>query len=402
MAEQNFTPIRPAQDQFDLASLLGQMPIVQNPQTGESGVVIQDKTKKEKKLQKALAPMPPANVQKVSLPYDVSQPVGNDDQQFKDYFQKQRALADEALAQERLGIGKLEEQKAQMQALSQDPAYAMAHQVDWKPLASYLDTMVKGGKLAENTTQFVSPQDRAKLQANLENMIQEKRGELTKNQLKVLATEIEKKGMENSSRTARMMYQTDLKMFNTARGEQAKLVKDATEFRQNYFNTEDAITPDEKGTVSVGRVHQALSSFARLMGEKGVLTDTDIGRQLKPTIDTMLAGWGATLQSNPNARLDAKNVAAIKDALNAAKKAYAQKYQMQADVFKSTYFDNPDSPYAGKGWAGQMIADTYKPLDLIQGTGKEKIAPTGKEVVKENFDMQKAAIEEMKRRKGSK
>jgi hypothetical protein len=131
--------------------------------------------------------------------------------------------------------------------------------------------------------------------------------------------------------------------------------------------------------------------FARLMGEKGVLTDTDTGRQLAPTLQLQIGKLTSMLQSDPNARIPAKNVEAMAQALDMAKKAYAESYQLKADSYRKSYFENPGSPYAGKAWAPQLIEDVYQPLKMIDG-GVSAPAP----------NLQNAAQQELMRRRGVK
>jgi hypothetical protein len=278
-------------------------------------------------------------------------------------WDKQKVL--ELLNREQSGV---EQQAQALQDMRRTP-----QEVNWKPLASFVGTMVKGGdKLADAFPEVDTPEKRAMKIQQLENLLQNQRGDLSKNALGLLQHDLQ---AQAANRQNRFEQSQEKRLFDQARKEQNALVKEASDFKGSYKNVESALTPGPDGKVSVGRLQQSLSQFARLMGEKGVLTDTDTGRQLSPTLDLYMARLESMLTSDPNARLDASAVAAMADALKTAKQAYSDNYKMKADIFTEGYFQNPDSPYGGKKWSKKLVEDTYKPLESIQGVGDKKQAP---------------------------
>ena len=331
---------------------------------GQPLIAVPESKKEEKELAKKLSPTgkidPSANPKAIaqgmqSVPESmINQDIYN--------FDKTKII--DLLNQERSGI---EQQGQALQNMRELP-----QEVNWKPLASFVGTMVKGGdKLAEAFPDVDTPEKRAMKVQQLENLLQNQRGDLTKNALGLLRQAFDDK---QASRQNRFEQSQEKRLFDQARKEQASLVKEASDFKGSYRNVESALTPGADGKVSVGRLQQSLSQFARLMGEKGVLTDTDTGRQLSPTLDLYMAKLESLLSSDPNARVDAQTVSAMTEALKTAKQAYSENYKMKADIFTEGYFQNPDSPYGGKKWSEKLVKDTYKPLEGIEGTGNDKAA----------------------------
>lgn len=239
--------------------------------------------------------------------------------------------------------------------------------IDFSALAAYFDSNVAGSKLSEGYKAPETPEARQARLAKLEEAIQKSRDGVSDKEvdyMKAMLSNI-REGKQDA-RQQRFDAAQDRAMFNQARKEQSGLIKEATDFRTSYRNVEDAITPNAQGKISAARLHQSLSSFARLMGEKGVLTDTDIGRQLAPSIELWVSKYQNLLASNQDATVDARDVAAIRQALGTMTKAFGENYKLKADAFTEGYFKNPGSPYQGRPWAPKIVEDTYKPLDSMK------------------------------------
>lgn len=270
-------------------------------------------------------------------------------------------------------------------------------QLDLSPLAAYSDSL-SGGKLSSVQPGMSAEAKQDKL-LKLQDLLQQRRGSLAANALAPYKAELAaykdlmRMQMAGGAggKQERFEEGLDVRMFDKARKEQAGFTKDVGDFVNSYRNVENAITPDADGTVSVGRLNQSLSQFARLMGEKGVLTDTDTGRQLAPTLEVQMSRLQSILGSDPNARVPASNVAAMTDALVAAKQAYKESYGMKAQSFKNTYFENPGSPYHNKPWAPVLVEELYKPLELINKNTQPVAAPA---------DPARARLEELRRKAG--
>lgn len=274
-------------------------------------------------------------------------------------YNRYEEITKDAVNQQRQGVEALDRY---IREFAQKPT-----QTDFTALAGWADSLRPGGgntlEVAKQMKPLTQEAKDQKLLA-LQDELQKRRGDYAKGLLGIMES---KQKAAEASKNERFLQGQDLRMFNSARKEQSGLVKEATDFRGSYRNVEDAIQPDANGTVSAARVSMALSQFARLMGEKGVLTDNDIGRQLAPSLELIQAKWKNILTSNPNARVSAESVSEITAALGAAQKAFTESYKLKADTFAETYFDNPGSPYAGKEWAPKLIEGLYQPLNLIGG-----------------------------------
>lgn len=284
--------------------------------------------------------------------------------------------AKSALNEQDLGIGQLEQYINEFASKPRD--------LDLSPLAAYVDSIMPGSKLS-SVKPPMSEDERQKIFMELQDKLQQRKAALTQSSLAPYKAQLDaykdvmRLSAQDSGRQGRFEASQEVKLFDKARKEQAGLTKDAADFANSYKNVENAITPDADGTVSVGRVNQSLSQFARLMGEKGVLTDTDTGRQLAPTLDRYMTNMRAILESNPNARMPAKNVEAMQEALKVAQAAFKQSYDIKAKSFENTYFNNPGSPYSGREWAPGLVGEIYKPLELIDKPAVPATAPPAPE-----------------------
>lgn len=383
MAERNFTPMYNLEELLNAGANVGpQMTLMKNPQTGEPGVLVKEPTSSEKSMSASLSPggkyIPPQNAKAFITQ---QRPVSKEDLfDIENKFSKDDIK--KLLTQQATATDSLEQIKQN---------YARQRGLDPQPMAAFLGTMMKNSQgFAEAFPKSKTSEEKMIDLAKLQKMVEEGRKNETDQAIDFIKTGMQKRALEIQAQNDRFSKRQDLTMFNIARKEQASLVKDAAEFRNQYFNAEDAIRPDEKGQIRAGRLNQALSSFARLMGEKGVLTDTDIGRQLSPTLAALQAKVATWATSDPNTLVDASVANSIRDALKTAKEAFKQKYEMQRSVFQNTYFNNPYSPYAGRGWSEQMVRELDKPLELIN-SAPEQTTPTM------NID-QNAIEAEMKRR----
>jgi hypothetical protein len=191
---------------------------------------------------------------------------------------------------------------------------------------------------------------KALLGAYLENQ-----NKLSDNQSNALKTLLQNKkdGIENS-RQSRYENSQNLKMFQEAKKQNEKLTKNYAEFTMQAGNVGKAFTPDTDNYVQIGRVRSALSNFARMMGEKGVLTDQDVARQIQTNLDTKIAELTARFGSDPTSKVPAEAIATAIDAYNDAVEQFKQGHSVQSAELNEI-FTAPGSPYYGKPFANMFI-----------------------------------------------
>lgn len=243
---------------------------------------------------------------------------------------------------------------------------------DLRAPMAFLDAAI-GTDVAKHMPAQMTDEERQLKYAGLEDLISKEKSAGVKNIIDYFKA-LESSGKYGDIAQTKMRSQ-DIGLFNKIKGEAMKVNKDGYEFRRSRAVVQDALTPDKNNTVSAARVQMALSEFARLMGEKGVLTDTDVARSFAPTIATWQANIANRLSGDASARLPAESVSAMVEALRAAEREFAQLQEFKrSDVLSQ--FDIPGSPY-------HDVPSLNKYRDYIESTLNRPITSAAKEPKKE-------------------
>lgn len=181
--------------------------------------------------------------------------------------------------------------------------------------------------------------------------------QLAQDSIANLKTMLQNKRDAASGRDQRQMVALENSAFDKSQKQFGKLQNDANTYREDSANVIDAITP-RNGMVTAGRVSQALAKFSRLMGEKGVLTDQDLGRTLERTIGRDLERFRTYLSGQPEGALvDAATVANMQQAMKVATKAFTDSYNKRVSFYKNTWDKHPVVGVKFKddqGWGNDM------------------------------------------------
>jgi hypothetical protein len=213
---------------------------------------------------------------------------------------------------------------------------------------------------------YVAPmtvQDAAKQAMDMEGRMPKLEDSMADNQLNLLRMKLQsaqRKG--DAGREARFQQGQDSKFFTDFRKDSQKIAGEIADAKTSITNVGAAIEPDEKGMVDAARVQMALSNFARLMGEKGVLTDQDTGRQLAPMAALQTARVKQWFTANPGAtKVPASVVSAMTEALEEAKNALTETAKTKLSTLETTYGE-PTAPTANMYYykGGKKIADALK------------------------------------------
>ncbi len=192
----------------------------------------------------------------------------------------------------------------------------------------------------------------------------------------------------------RFLASQDNKFFTDMRRDAEKASSKVGDAVQNISNVEAAIKPDANGMVDAARLKMSLSNFARLMGEKGVLTDQDTGRQLAPTAALKLAEMEQYLTSNPGAvKIPAKVASAMNEALADAKNAVKGVAVNHLENIKETYGE-PTAPTANmfyKKGGEKIVQKLEKRFDSMLGAAKPQAANAAQVLTPSEWLKQKKA-----------
>lgn len=267
----------------------------------------------------------------------------------------------ELLAQQQAGIDKQDQAIMDMKQ-SAKPEWVT-------PAAAFLD-QTYGGNQAEAAKAWsgMSAQERAKAIQEMEQAQNQQRASMS-NQVKSLIDSNNTLRMaEIADKNTRFAQGQDMRLNMAFNRDVQTANKTAWETMQQIQPIEAALAPDANGNVDIARVTQALSQASRLMGERGVLTDQDIERVHKSTIDQRVAEIQGWITSNPSqpvpARIVAPLAAAIQDGkasmqrlmqarLNTLRDAYVKGYGMRPEV-GDTVVNQVYLPQFNQGFGGQV------------------------------------------------
>lgn len=277
-------------------------------------------------LKKQQAPqeyMPGMNVEPDGVPPIAYDPQGPSKMPSAD--EVLRMAETEALLAQRGGIEQLEKQKGRIAGMQAAPDYSgLIGLTDW----------LSGGKAkaAQAYEKPTSQEDIEAMKFKLENEIQKGRGGLAKSIADALRQQKNDKAFEAQMRQDR--FET-----KHLQGLEKDLSKDldknyltpARDKSQMFNQMEDQLSQGK-----VQDVYQSLSNFARnIGGEKGAMSEGDVGRQLARTLDADLGKLKQYFTGD--AKADASQISQLKKTLEIAKATTAKAYSDSLNSKKSLY-----------------------------------------------------------------
>lgn len=211
--------------------------------------------------------------------------------------------------------------------------------IDLTALAALADKWGGGGnQLTQAAHQLapMKPEEKAALLAKLNDQIQAKQ--------QGLMSEVGRQlGSGDSLRYLDMQLKNQRQDKNIAQQMKYKFNQDVRNDVKNFYDitpsigaVEAALVPDSKGMVNAQRVKMALSNAARLMGEKGVLTDQDILRVQGKYLQQKVAEMENFFQG-PEATIPVEYVAQLKRAIEEGKASVQQATKNKVNATKETY-----------------------------------------------------------------
>jgi hypothetical protein len=245
---------------------------------------------------------------------------------------------------------------------------------DFTPLAGLYDKWSGGGNQLSAAAENISgmkPEEKAAMVAKLQDAISGKQDSLVKNIGARIdmndATKLQQRMAEMADKNSRFGMAQDRALsmkFDAAVRQDAKPFY---EIMPSYGAVEAALTPDANGQINAQRLQMALSNAARLMGEKGVLTDQDIGRIQAQTLDSMLAKV-SNFATGPTATIPAEYTEQLKAAINDGKKSWEGALNKKLSATKNSFVAYGLQPVV----ANYVVDNVYG--DKFMGAGGQPAA----------------------------
>ena len=250
-----------------------------------------------------------------------------------------------------------EQLKLQQQMLAQE----LARQKDMGVLGNLdLRPFAQAAKQYGAQTAVVptaAPEERTEIMQKLQEQIQRGQRGLTQDQIGFLRTMMEDK---RSAQAGISQKNQEIRMFNYAQGKYLKPAEDYLKGSGQYN-----FVRNELATGQPSRINRALSQYARIMGQTGVLTDNDIRLQLPPTFVSALDRAYTYVTGNPEAELPQEIVTDLLSTLDSGQAATQQAYKNKLDLTHQSFLQGP---YAGMSSLDNLYTQASK---TILGNAKQ-------------------------------
>lgn len=232
---------------------------------------------------------------------------------------------------------------------------------DWVvPAAGFLDQTFGGNQTAvAKDWSGMSPEERAKEIAKMEGSQNQQRAAMSNQVKSLLDSNNTMKMAEMADKNNRALMGQDMRLNMAFNKDVQTANKVGFETLQQVTPIEAALAPDANGMVDYARVTQALANASRLMGERGVLTDQDIDRVQRKTIDSQIATLQGWITSNPSQPVPASIVAPLAAAIQDGKRSMQSLMQKRLNGLKDSYVNG----YGMRPEVGETVVNqVYGPM----------------------------------------
>jgi hypothetical protein len=187
------------------------------------------------------------------------------------------------------------------------------------------------------------------------NPINKQRGAIADDKIAYLKTLLEDKKADKESRLASQF------MTKNTQDVLREVQKDAVKINQSLATAKSQYNTvyNEIKSGDFQRIKRALSNYARLMGEKGVLTDQDVERQLARSMDTDISKAALYVTAHNSDQLDPVIVNNLLTSLRTAQNGIYNQHKEKASGATEIYSYNP---YANKDVIKNMFSASVKDI----------------------------------------
>jgi hypothetical protein len=254
------------------------------------------------------------------------------------------------------------EQTAQIQVLKNQALKEQAMQeqagvlgnLDLRPFAQ----AAKGYGATNVAVPSEAPADRTALLAKLQNAVSEAQQGLTKEQVNALKSMMEDK---RAAQAAISLGNQDIRVFENVAKKFEPIQKGMTEFYQAHDAFKAAIQSGD-----VGAIQSSLANYARMTGEKGPLSDSDIARTISPTFALKFAMLRSNIMSDPKTPVPEETLKTLAAGMDRLRQAAEDKASAQIDAAERL---TSKGPGIYKNYSKDVAAETKK---VIRSSDKKK------------------------------
>jgi hypothetical protein len=192
----------------------------------------------------------------------------------------------------------MQQQKQQAEAMRQMLAQEQQAQAERGVLGNLdLRPFAQAAKQYGATTAVVpaeAPEDRSAMLMKLRNAVVEAEQGMSKQQLDFLRSQLIAKQQRGALQAQQSEQNRQMRAFENVSRKFDAPQKEISDFYQAHDVVKSAFDSGD-----VGSIQMAVSNFARLSGEKGPLSDTDIARTIPDNLQQKFTVWWSKVKSDP-------------------------------------------------------------------------------------------------------
>lgn len=237
-------------------------------------------------------------------------------------MQKSMGQQESSIEQLRKSVAQEQERQAQAGALGR---------LDLRPFAQ---AMRQYGS-STVTVPAEAPVDRTEILRKLQDTLSKAEQGLTEDQVRAMRNLME----DRRNQQALLSQQNqEVRVFENIKRSFAKPQEDIAEFYQAHDAVKSALDSGD-----IAAIQSSLSNYARMSGEKGVLTDQDIARVMPDNLQQKAAVWWAKVASDPTTPAPEGVIEALKKGLGRLRSAAEDKAQARIDAAERQNLQGPGS-----------------------------------------------------------
>jgi hypothetical protein len=210
----------------------------------------------------------------------------------------------------------------------------------------------------------LAPEDRSEFLRKLRQDVQHGQGALTDDEINFLKTQLASKQAARQEGTqARFLAGKDADIYRDV----VKKFEKPAEGIQTFYQSSDAVKQAFQSG-DMFSIQSALSNFARMNGEKGVLTDQDIARVMPANLKTKAISWWSKVSSDPTVQAPPEVLDALMKNMDRLQTAAEDRYKKDMGrVLEETKYGPMSYPKHGQNIYSAAMKAIRKPENANAG-----------------------------------
>jgi hypothetical protein len=264
----------------------------------------------------------------------------------------------EGIRQAQEALKKEQERQAKMSALEK---------IDLRPFAeairSYGSTTVAPVAAPEMTET-----QRQEMLRKLQAQVQGAQEGMTKEQVAALRTMMQEKDAKSNMQALLSMGNQEMRAFENVQRKFDKPIKDINDFYQSHDAVKSALDSGD-----IYAIQSSLSNYARMSGEKGVLTDEDIKRVMPANLQNKFAIWWSRIKSDPTVKAPEGVIQALNSGLGRLRTAAETKARKSLELAKGQASKGPG---VYKKYANDIFEEASQSIRSKEAEAGESLMPS--------------------------